>query len=148
MSLFNLLTQLSAGPFPLIRDSIFSHCLGPLYQNVITLSSLFLLYLLFFVSLVRLIHCILLPLTAYQPVLWISLFNCDTISVALFRRIDRSSLLLTPHSYQPTHLSSSGSDTGWSVSSANSLALSGLTLCPSSDPSHVDVPLLHVSVSS
>ena len=36
------------GPFPLIRDSIFSHCLGPLYQIPITLSSLFLLYLLFF----------------------------------------------------------------------------------------------------
>ena len=36
------------GPLPLIRDSIFSHCLGPLYQIPITMSSLFLLYLLFF----------------------------------------------------------------------------------------------------
>ena len=134
MSLFNLLTQhilrsyteqaVGAGSFPLIRDSIFSHCLGPLYQIIITLSSLFLLYLLFFallssMSLVAIVHCILLPLTAYQPVMWISLFSCFTNSA--------------PCS---------------SLSSANSLALSGLTLCPSSDPLHAVVPLLHVSISS
>ena len=98
-------------PFPLIRDSIFSHCLGPLYQIPITLSSLFLLYLLFFSfwpSNVAVVHCMVLP-HSYQPVQKSSLFSCFTRSVAPHgrpSRVDLSTLTFIPHS---SSLSSSSS---------------------------------------
>jgi len=66
--------------------------------------------------------CVLLLFIAYQPVKYSSLFNCFTNSAA-----PRPSFLL---------------------SSSNSLALAGLTLCPSSDPWHAVVPLLLSSVFS
>ena len=54
-SVFKLLTQqihrvssVGAGSFPLIRDSIFSHFVGPLSHIPIQMSSLFLLILLFY----------------------------------------------------------------------------------------------------
>ena len=64
--------------------------------------------------------------------------------------------MLLAHAYQPVQKSSlfscftnSALSPRWAaVSSANCPALAELTLCPSSDPSHAVVPLLHVSVSS
>ncbi len=54
-SVFKLLTQhilrvssVGAGSFPLVRDSIFSHFVGPLSHIPIQMSSLFLLFLLFY----------------------------------------------------------------------------------------------------
>ena len=88
------------------------------------MSSLFLLYLLFFallfiVSLVVIVHCMLLLFTAYQPVMWISLFSWDT-------------------SCAPASC----------FSSSNSLDLAWLLLCPSSYPWPAGVLRLLSSVSS